>query len=92
MKKIFAVFALASVFAAPAWAATQTVVLSVPGMTCVTCPLAVKTALSKVNGVSKADVTFASKQAVVTFDDTKTNVETLIKATGDIGYPSELKK
>jgi mercuric ion binding protein len=33
MKKLFAALALAAVVA-PVWAATQTVTLSVPGMTC----------------------------------------------------------
>ncbi|EDA6746621.1 mercuric transport protein periplasmic component, partial [Salmonella enterica subsp. enterica serovar Muenster] len=55
MKKLFAALALAAVVA-PVWAATQTVTLSVPGMTCASCPITVKHALSKVEGVSKTDV------------------------------------
>ncbi|AXL64467.1 TPA: mercuric transport protein periplasmic component, partial [Escherichia coli] len=47
MKKLFAALALAAVVA-PVWAATQTVTLSVPGMTCASCPITVKHALSKV--------------------------------------------
>jgi mercuric ion binding protein len=73
MKKLFAALALAAVVA-PVWAATQTVTLSVPGMTCASCPITVKHALSKVEGVSKTDVSFDKRQAVVTFDDAKTNV------------------
>ncbi|SXX62650.1 MerP [Klebsiella pneumoniae] len=49
MKKLFAALALAAVVA-PVWAATQTVTLSVPGMTCASCPITVKHALSKVEG------------------------------------------
>ena len=82
MKKLFAALALAAVVA-PVWAATQTVTLSVPGMTCASCPITVKHALSKVEGV---------RQAVVTFDDAKTNVQKLTKATEDAGYPSSLKR
>ena len=89
MKKLFAILALAAV-AAPIWAATQTVTLSVPGMTCAACPITVKTALSKVEGVSKADMTFEKREGVVTFDDAKTNVQKLTKATEDAGYPSGL--
>jgi mercuric ion binding protein len=70
MKKLFAILALAAI-AAPIWAATQTVTLSVPGMTCAACPITVKKALSKVEGVSKTDVTFEKHEAVVTFDDTE---------------------
>lgn len=91
MKKLFATLALAAV-AAPIWAATQTVTLSVPGMTCAACPFTVKKALSKVEGVSKADVTFEKREAVVTFDDAKTSVQKLAKATEDAGYPSSVKR
>ncbi len=91
MKKLFAALALAAVVA-PVWAATQTVTLSVPGMTCASCPITVKHALSKVEGVSKTDVSFDKGQAVVTFDDAKTNVQKLTKATEDAGYPSSLKR
>jgi len=91
MKKLFAFLALAA-FVAPVFAATQTVTLSVPGMTCASCPITVKHALSKVEGVSKTDVSFDKRQAVVTFDDAKTNVQKLTKATKDAGYPSSLKR
>ncbi|MGT2614323.1 mercury resistance system periplasmic binding protein MerP [Acinetobacter baumannii] len=91
MKKLFAALALAAVVA-PVWAATQTVTLSVPGMTCASCPITVKHALSKVEGVSKTDVSFDKRQGVVTFDDAKTNVQKLTKATEDAGYPSSLKR
>ena len=60
MKKLFASLALAAVVA-PVWAATQTVTLSVPGMTCSACPITVKKAISKVEGVSKIDVTFETR-------------------------------
>ena len=61
-------------------------------MTCAACPITVKKALSKVEGVSKTDVTFENRQAVVTFDDSKTNIQKLTKATEDAGYPSIVKR
>lgn len=91
MKKLFASLALVAVVA-PVWAATQTVKLSVPGMTCAACPITVKKAISKVEGVSKVDVTFDKREAVVTFDDAKTTVQKLTKATEDAGYPSSVKQ
>jgi mercuric ion binding protein len=91
MKKLFASLALVAVVA-PVWAATQTIKLSVPGMTCAACPITVKKALSKVDGVSKADVNFDKREAVVTFDDAKTSVQKLTKATEDAGYPSSVKQ
>lgn len=90
-KKLFVSLALATV-AAPVWAATQTVTLSVPGMTCSACPITVKKALSKVEGVSKIAVSFEKLEAVVTFDDAKTSVQALTKATAVAGYPSKLKR
>ena len=90
MKKLFASLALAAVIA-PVWATTQTIKLAVPGMTCAACPITIKKAISKVEGVSKVNVTFESREAVVTFDDTKTSVQKLMKATEDVGYPSSVK-
>lgn len=92
MKKIVAAVALGVALNAPAWAATKTVTLAVSGMTCAACPITVKKALSKVDGVEKAEVSYEKKEAVVTYDDAKTNVEALTKATEGAGYPSEVKK
>jgi mercuric ion binding protein len=92
MKKVAAfVIALAATLSVPAWAATQTVTLTVPGMTCAACPVTVKKALTKVEGVEKVVVSYEKKEAVVTYDDAKTNVETLTKATENAGYPSTAK-
>lgn len=52
----------------------------------------VKKALGKVAGVTRTEVNFDKKEAVVTFDDAKTNVETLRKATANAGYPSSIKE
>jgi mercuric ion binding protein len=82
------VWMLCSVLAAPAWSAPRTVTLSLPTMDCAVCPITVKKALGKVNGVSRADVDFGKRQAVVSFDDARTSAEALTRATKDAGYPS----
>lgn len=92
MKKLAALVALAAIVATPAWAAIQTVTLAVPGMTCAACPITVKKALSKVEGVSQVDVSFEKREAVVTFDDAKTTVQKLTEATTNAGYPSSVKR
>lgn len=92
MKKLAAMIALAATFALPAWAATKTVTLSVPGMDCPVCPITVKKSLSKVEGVSKVEVDFDKRQAVVSYDDTKADVGALTKATKDAGYPATVKQ
>ena len=92
MKKLATLLVLAATLSAPAWAATKTVALSVPGMTCEACPITVKKALSKVAGVEKAEVSFEKREAVVTFDEAKTNADALTKATANAGYPSSVKQ
>jgi mercuric ion binding protein len=91
MKKLGALVVLAA-FSVPAWAATKTVTLSVSNMTCAACPITVKKALGKVEGVGAIEVSYEKKEAVVTYDDAKTGVEVLTKATEGAGYPSQLKK
>lgn len=92
MNKFAALLALLATAATPGFAATQTVTLSVPGMTCAACPFTVKKALTKVKGVSKATASFEAKQATVTFDDTQTSVAALIKATTEAGFASAVAK
>ena len=92
MKKLITLIFLAATLSVPAWAATKTVVLSVSGMTCAACPITVKKALNKVPGVEKVEIRFEQREAVVTFDDAKTNSEALTKATKDAGYPSTVKQ
>lgn len=87
MNKILAL-ALATALAVPAWSAPRTVTLSLPTMDCPVCPITVKKALGKVEGVSRAEVDFGKRQAVVQFDDAKTSIEALTRATTDAGYPS----
>jgi mercuric ion binding protein len=92
MKKLAALIALAAALIAPAWAATKTVTLSVPGMSCAACPITVKKALTKVDGVQKAEVSYEKREAIVTFDDAKTNADALTKATENAGYPATVKQ
>ncbi|MBB3140307.1 mercury resistance system periplasmic binding protein MerP [Halomonas organivorans] len=88
MKARFALITLLALVNTPALAALQTMTLSVPGMTCAACPITVKAALNKVDGVARVDVSYPDREAVVTFDDTRTSVEALIEATTNAGYPS----
>ena len=91
MKKLITVLALSAALSAPAWAATQTVTLSVTGMTCAACPVTIKKALNKVEGVENIEVNLEKKEALVTFDDAKTTVEALLEATKNAGYPSTVQ-
>ena len=94
MVKNFIALALATasvITMSNAFAATKTVTLDVPGMTCSTCPITVKKALMKVDGVQQIATNVTKREAVVTFDDGKTSVSKLAAATANAGYPVRLK-
>jgi mercuric ion binding protein len=74
--------------AVSAHAGERKVELTVPTMDCDTCPITIRVALMKVHGVKKAMVSYARRNAVVTFDDKATTVAALTKATEEAGYPS----
>lgn len=69
-------------------AAEQTVTLSVPGMTCASCPYIVESAISGVEGVQAVETSLESRTATVTFDDAATTVEAITGATLNAGYES----
>ena len=71
---------------------TQQVVLEVRNMTCVSCVVAVKKSLTRLNGIKEARVTLEPPEAFVIFDPAKVKVEDLIKATTNAGYPSSIKQ
>ena len=74
-----------------AFAAEKTITLAVQHMTCAACPRTVKASLQAVPGVTNVVVSAEDKTAVVTFDDSKAEVDALVKATTNAGYPSAPK-
>lgn len=78
--------------AAPLAAAERTATLAVDNMTCAACPITVKKAMSKVDGVTKVEVSYEKREAVVRFDDARTDVQAIAKASADAGYPAREKK
>lgn len=84
----YLVLATWALVASPLWAATQTITLSIPGMNCPTCPITVKKALNRVDGVSHIDVNLRRREAHVTFDSTKATVEDLARASRNAGFPA----
>ncbi len=91
MKKLLAALVLAGVVT-PVWTATRTVTLAIPRMHCALCPVTVKEALSRVPGVRQTKVSLAKKDAIVTFNDSKTTVAALTMATKNAGYPSTVDR
>jgi mercuric ion binding protein len=60
-------------------------------MACALCPRTVEASLQAVPGVSTVVVSFEDRTAIVTFDDSKVEVDALVKATTNAGYPSSPK-
>ena len=91
MKNLISTTGIAIILAGASLAATaapKTVTLAIPSMDCPVCPITVKKALSQVPGVSQTNVNFDKRQAIVRFDDARTNVGALTEATKNAGYPS----
>jgi mercuric ion binding protein len=86
-----AALGLGLIFPVSAFAAEQTVTLAVQHMTCAACPRTVKASLQAVPGVTNVVVSAEDKTAVVTYDDSKAQVDALVKATTNAGYPSTPK-
>ena len=61
-------------------------------MSCASCPVTIKAALTKVPGVASIKSDLAKRQTTVVYDDTKTNIAALSKATADAGFPSSPSK
>ncbi len=78
-------------FASPVLKNNETITLSVPSMMCGSCPIIIKKALNKLNGVKHVAVDFRSQTAVVTYDKQKIAIKDLTKATKNAGYPSTVK-
>ena len=88
---VSATFMLSLLLSNAAFAADRTVTLAVQNMFCAACPFTVKSSLQSVPGVKTVLVSFENKTAIVVFDDARTNVQALTKATTDAGYPSAPK-
>ena len=60
--------------------------IKIEGMMCGHCQASVSKAISSVVGVSAAKVNLANKEATVTYDPKKTNVDAIKAAIVDAGY------
>lgn len=68
----------------------QEALLSIPGMNCSTCPIMINKVLAKVDGVINVSVNLERNTATVEFDSTKVKIDTILKATQNVGYPSSI--
>ena len=68
------------------------IVVSVDGLTCVTCEIPVRHALRKIDGVKSVQVTAATKTATVEYDPAKTGPQQLVTAINSTGYRGSLPR
>ncbi len=74
-----------------AQAAEATVVLKVEGMNCKFCPITIRKALEKVDGVVSAEVSLEAGEATVVYDDSKTTPTDLANVVTESGYPASVE-
>ncbi|MDZ7315415.1 MAG: cation transporter [candidate division KSB1 bacterium] len=93
MKKLLNIF-LSTIFilGALSFAAEKKVEIAIDGMTCNNCVEKVKTALQKVEGVKNAEVSLEKRNAIVTYDDSKTDEKTLKQAVNAAGFKAKEAK
>lgn len=68
------------------------VMFDVEKMTCATCPIAVRKAMQRVDGVKDVKVSYDDKTALVTFDPTVTTAIEIGQASTDVGFPAVVKE
>ena len=66
----------------------KSITLNVQNMTCGLCPVTIKKALENTVGVTKVQIEFDKKTAVVSYDAEKVGVAKLVSATTNAGFPS----
>lgn len=76
--------------AAPASEQTRT--FAIRNMTCATCPITVKTAMSRVAGVRLVKIDFAAKTATVTYNASVATPAKIAAASTNVGFPAQLSR
>ena len=61
-------------------------IFKISGMHCASCANKIEKAISLINGVSQAQVNFATNSLLVEFDEKRTQPPEMEKAVNDIGY------
>ncbi|MFP4026685.1 MAG: heavy metal translocating P-type ATPase [Candidatus Brocadiia bacterium] len=62
------------------------ITLSIVGMSCQSCAQAIAKSLNRIEGVSEANVNFATEEATVRFDPEAVDRDDLVRAVEDVGY------
>ena len=72
--------------------ADRTVIFAIEKMTCASCPIAVRKAMQRVDGVKSVEVNYDEKLATVVFDASRTTAEAIGQASTDVGFPATARE
>ncbi len=61
-------------------------------MTCASCATTIEKGLSKLNGVSEANVNFGTEKATIVYDSDTVRVEKFVDTIKDVGYQADVEK
>lgn len=94
MKSLWLVTLILFLASAPAVSgeSDRTVVLEIEKMTCATCPITVRKAMQRIDGVKSVDVDYERKLATVVFDEDRTTPEAISQASTDVGFPATVRE
>ena len=81
-----------SLSATAVYAEDQVVTLILQDSDCTNCTGMVKKILARIDGVKSVTVKPGERNAVVTFDNSRTNAESLIDVAALAGYPTAIKR
>ncbi len=65
---------------------SQKIEFAISGMTCTGCEVHVKSEINKLKGISTAQVSYEKGNAIVAFDNKRTNIAEITKAINSTGY------
>jgi mercuric ion binding protein len=63
---------------------------TVDNMTCATCPITIRKAMQRVDGVKEVTVDFDAKTATVLYDSNLTDAKQIRDASTNVGFPATL--
>ncbi|WP_119388848.1 cation transporter [Taklimakanibacter lacteus] len=86
--QLIRIILLLALFAEPVVAVERSARFSIANMTCVLCPITVKSAISPVPGVIAVEVDADLRQATVRYDDAQATAADIAAASTNAGYPA----
>ncbi|MEM8500806.1 MAG: heavy metal-associated domain-containing protein [Pseudomonadota bacterium] len=65
-------------------------IFAVENMTCAACPITVRKAMSRVDGVQSVEVNFEAKTVTATYDPALTDTTSIAEASTAVGFPAQV--